>query len=84
MLVDKIIDALFRTLNVLAPRASCDRRRNYVSCCVCSPHCWEAAGPGAEISGAYRIADDPADPCITPLARGLCTANSERIVLGSR
>lgn len=36
-----------------------------------------------KISGAYRIADDPADPRIDSLARGLCAANSERIVWGS-
>jgi 2-pyrone-4,6-dicarboxylate lactonase len=36
-----------------------------------------------KISGAYRIADDPADPRIGPLARTLCAANPERIVWGS-
>jgi len=36
-----------------------------------------------KISGAYRIADDPADPGIGPLARRLCDANPERVVWGS-
>ena len=36
-----------------------------------------------KISGAYRIADDPADPRIDPLARRLVQANPERIVWGS-
>ena len=36
-----------------------------------------------KISGAYRIAADPNDPRIGPLARALCTANPERIVWGS-
>ena len=36
-----------------------------------------------KISGAYRIADDPADRRIDPLARPLCDANPERIVWGS-
>jgi predicted TIM-barrel fold metal-dependent hydrolase len=36
-----------------------------------------------KISGAYRIADDPADRRIDPLARRLCDANPERIVWGS-
>jgi predicted TIM-barrel fold metal-dependent hydrolase len=36
-----------------------------------------------KISGAYRIAADPNDPRIGPLARALCAANPERIVWGS-
>ena len=36
-----------------------------------------------KISGAYRIANDPADTRIDPLARALCAANAERIVWGS-
>jgi predicted TIM-barrel fold metal-dependent hydrolase len=36
-----------------------------------------------KISGAYRIAKDPNDPGIGPLARKLCDANPERIVWGS-
>jgi predicted TIM-barrel fold metal-dependent hydrolase len=36
-----------------------------------------------KISGAYRIAADPADARIDPLARRLCAANPERIVWGS-
>ena len=36
-----------------------------------------------KISGAYRIAEDPNDPRIGPLARALCAANPERIVWGS-
>jgi predicted TIM-barrel fold metal-dependent hydrolase len=36
-----------------------------------------------KISGAYRIADDPNDPGIGPLARALCAANPDRIVWGS-
>jgi predicted TIM-barrel fold metal-dependent hydrolase len=36
-----------------------------------------------KISGAYRIADDPADPRIGQLARTLCAANPERVVWGS-
>jgi predicted TIM-barrel fold metal-dependent hydrolase len=36
-----------------------------------------------KISGAYRIAADPNDARIAPLARALCAANRERIVWGS-
>jgi predicted TIM-barrel fold metal-dependent hydrolase len=36
-----------------------------------------------KISGAYRIAKDPNDTGIDPLARALCQANAERIVWGS-
>jgi predicted TIM-barrel fold metal-dependent hydrolase len=36
-----------------------------------------------KISGAYRIAEDPNDPRIGPLARRLCAVNPERIVWGS-
>jgi predicted TIM-barrel fold metal-dependent hydrolase len=36
-----------------------------------------------KISGAYRIAVDPNDPRIGPLARALCAANPERVVWGS-
>jgi predicted TIM-barrel fold metal-dependent hydrolase len=36
-----------------------------------------------KISGAYRIAADPADPRIDPLARRLVAANPERVVWGS-
>jgi predicted TIM-barrel fold metal-dependent hydrolase len=36
-----------------------------------------------KISGAYRIADDPFDARIGPLALRLCEANPERIVWGS-
>jgi predicted TIM-barrel fold metal-dependent hydrolase len=36
-----------------------------------------------KISGAYRIAEDPNDPRIGPLARRLCDANPNRIVWGS-
>jgi 2-pyrone-4,6-dicarboxylate lactonase len=36
-----------------------------------------------KISGAYRIAADPNDPRIGPLAQALCKANPERIVWGS-
>jgi predicted TIM-barrel fold metal-dependent hydrolase len=36
-----------------------------------------------KISGAYRIADDPNDARIGPLAKALCAANPERIVWGS-
>jgi len=36
-----------------------------------------------KISGAYRIAADPFDPRIDPLARRIVAANSERVVWGS-
>lgn len=36
-----------------------------------------------KISGAYRIAQDPADPRIDPLARRLVAANPEHVVWGS-
>ena len=36
-----------------------------------------------KLSGAYRIAQDPADPAIAPLARRLAVANPERILSGS-
>ncbi len=43
----------------------------------------ESGKTWVKISGAYRIADDPADARIGPLARTLCAANPERIVWGS-
>jgi len=36
-----------------------------------------------KLSAPYRIADDPSDPGIAPLARRLAAANPERIVWGS-
>lgn len=36
-----------------------------------------------KLSGTYRIADDPADPRIVPLARRFADANPEQIVWGS-
>jgi 2-pyrone-4,6-dicarboxylate lactonase len=36
-----------------------------------------------KLSGAYRIAEDPAEPAIAPLARRLAAANPERMVWGS-
>jgi predicted TIM-barrel fold metal-dependent hydrolase len=36
-----------------------------------------------KISGAYRIADDPNDPRIDPLARRLAAANPDNVVWGS-
>jgi predicted TIM-barrel fold metal-dependent hydrolase len=36
-----------------------------------------------KLSGTYRIADDPADPRIVPLARRFADANAERVVWGS-
>jgi predicted TIM-barrel fold metal-dependent hydrolase len=36
-----------------------------------------------KISGAYRIAEDPNDPRIGPLAKRLVSVNSDRIVWGS-
>ena len=36
-----------------------------------------------KLSAPYRIADDPHDPCIVPLARALADANPERVVWGS-
>jgi predicted TIM-barrel fold metal-dependent hydrolase len=36
-----------------------------------------------KLSGAYRIAEDPADPAIVPLARRLAAANPQRMVWGS-
>jgi predicted TIM-barrel fold metal-dependent hydrolase len=43
----------------------------------------ESGKTWVKISGAYRIADDPNDARIDPLARALCKANPERIVWGS-
>jgi len=43
----------------------------------------ESGSVWVKISGAYRIAHDPADPGVGPLARKLCEANPERIVWGS-
>jgi predicted TIM-barrel fold metal-dependent hydrolase len=43
----------------------------------------ESGKVSVKISGAYRIAADPADRRIDPLARRLCAANPERIVWGS-
>jgi predicted TIM-barrel fold metal-dependent hydrolase len=36
-----------------------------------------------KLSGTYRIADDPSDPAIAPLARRLAAVNPERVVWGS-
>ncbi len=43
----------------------------------------ESGKTWVKISGAYRIAADPNDARIGPLARQLCEANPERIVWGS-
>ncbi len=43
----------------------------------------ESGKTWVKISGAYRIADDPNDARIDPLARALCATNPERIVWGS-
>lgn len=43
----------------------------------------ESGNVWVKISGAYRIADDPNDARIDPLARALTKANPERIVWGS-
>jgi len=43
----------------------------------------ESGNVWVKISGAYRIADDPADTRIDALARALTKANPERIVWGS-
>jgi len=43
----------------------------------------ESGKAWVKISGAYRIAADPADPRIDPLARRLCAANPDRVVWGS-
>jgi predicted TIM-barrel fold metal-dependent hydrolase len=43
----------------------------------------ESGNVWVKISGAYRIAADPNDAAIDPLARALCRANPERIVWGS-
>jgi predicted TIM-barrel fold metal-dependent hydrolase len=43
----------------------------------------ESGKAWVKISGAYRIAADPADPRIDPLARRLVAANPERAVWGS-
>jgi predicted TIM-barrel fold metal-dependent hydrolase len=43
----------------------------------------ESGNTWVKISGAYRIAADPNDKRIGPLARALCSANPERIVWGS-
>jgi predicted TIM-barrel fold metal-dependent hydrolase len=43
----------------------------------------ESGNTWVKISGAYRIAADPNDKRIGPLARALCNANPERIVWGS-
>jgi predicted TIM-barrel fold metal-dependent hydrolase len=43
----------------------------------------ESGRTWVKLSGAYRIAEDPADPAIGPLARRLAAANPERVVWGS-
>jgi 2-pyrone-4,6-dicarboxylate lactonase len=43
----------------------------------------ETGNVWVKISGAYRIATDPNDVRIGPLAKALCKANPERIVWGS-
>ena len=43
----------------------------------------ESGNVWVKISGAYRIADDPHDARIDPLARRLAEANPERLVWGS-
>jgi predicted TIM-barrel fold metal-dependent hydrolase len=43
----------------------------------------ESGSTWVKISGAYRIAADPFDPRIDPLARRIVAANPERVVWGS-
>jgi predicted TIM-barrel fold metal-dependent hydrolase len=83
-----MLDALSQTLlnlpvatvvdhfGLLAPGAGYDALRPLIRL-LQSGRIW------VKISGAYRIADDPNDAAIGPLARALCKANPERIVWGS-
>src|ERR1041385_6610128 len=43
----------------------------------------ESGKTWVKISGAYRVADDPNDARIDPMARAVCKANPDRIVWGS-
>lgn len=61
----------------LIPSAGPDRAAKVVTGLLEGGKTW------VKISGAYRIAADPNDPRIGPLARRLCDANPERIVWGS-
>jgi predicted TIM-barrel fold metal-dependent hydrolase len=70
------VAAVVDHFGLLAPDATGDALRPLV-------HLLQSGRVWAKISGAYRIAEDPNDPRIGPLARTLCEANPERIVWGS-
>jgi predicted TIM-barrel fold metal-dependent hydrolase len=70
------VDAVVDHFGLIAPGSDGDALDTLVSLL-------QAGKTWAKISGAYRIAADPADPRIGPVARRLCAANPERIVWGS-
>jgi predicted TIM-barrel fold metal-dependent hydrolase len=70
------VDTVFDHFGLIAPGSTNGALRALV-------RLLESGKTWVKISGAYRIADDPADPRIDLLARMLCKANPERIVWGS-
>jgi predicted TIM-barrel fold metal-dependent hydrolase len=70
------VDSVLDHFGLVSP-ASPDRAMNVMTGLLEGGKTW------VKISGAYRIAEDPHDARIGPLARRLCDANPERVVWGS-
>jgi len=70
------VDTVIDHFGLLAPRETGEALDTLVALL-------ESGKIWVKISGAYRIAKDPADPRIDPLARRLVAANPERAVWGS-
>jgi predicted TIM-barrel fold metal-dependent hydrolase len=70
------VTAVFDHFGLIAPGAEDGALRTLIALL-------ETGRIWVKISGAYRIAADPNDARIGPLARTLCAANPERIVWGS-
>ena len=70
------VAAVFDHFGLIGPDAD-DGPLRALTALLETGHVW------VKISGAYRIAADPNDARIAPLARTLCAANPERIVWGS-
>jgi predicted TIM-barrel fold metal-dependent hydrolase len=76
VLRDLPVDTVIDHFGLIAPGPETDALRALL-------HLMETGKIWVKISCAYRIADDPNDPRIGPLARRFTDANPERIVWGS-
>jgi predicted TIM-barrel fold metal-dependent hydrolase len=76
VLRDLAVDTVIDHFGLIAPGPETDALRALLRLA-------ETGKIWVKISGAYRIADDPNDPRIGPLARRLTDVNPERIVWGS-